>query len=118
MTYTQVKSASDISAKPAFLMLAVSWARHVQPLMNFLQKYICSSLIKVLKNHMNRPVVLQPATWTLLIPSHTKSPTYNEPRYVQSQIHITKYINNIPNYQLTNETYYTQENTMITKHKR
>ena len=117
MTYTQVKSASDITAKPAFLTLMVLWARHVQPLMDFLQKYICSSL-KVLKNHMNRPVVLQPATRTLLKPSRTKSPTRNELRYVQSQIHVTKYINNIPNYHSTNETYYTQENTMITKHKR
>jgi len=51
-------------------------------------------------------------------PSRTKSPTHDEPRYVQSQIHITKYINNAPNYQSTSETYYTQENTMITKHKR
>ena len=117
MTYTQVKSASDITAKPEFLMLAVSWARHVQPLKDFLQKYICSSL-KVLKNHTNRPIVLQPATRTLLKPSRTKSPTHNEPRYVQSQIHITKYINTVPNYQSTNETYYTQENTMITEHKR
>ena len=57
---------------------------------------------------MNRPVVLQPATRTLLKPSRTKSPTHNEPRYVQSQIHITKYNNNAPNYQLTNETDYTQ----------
>jgi hypothetical protein len=39
-------------------------------------------------------------------------------RGVQTQIHITKYINNAPNYQSTNETYYTQENTMNTKHKR
>ena len=62
--------------------------------------------------------MLQPATRTLLKPSRTKSPTHNEPRYVQSQIHITKYINNVPHYQSTNVTYYTQENTMITKHKR
>ena len=41
----------------------------------------------------------------------------HEPSYVQSQIHITKYINNAPNYQSTNETYYTQENTMITSIK-
>jgi len=67
---------------------------------------------------MNRPVVLQPGTRTLLKPSRTKSPTHNEPRYVEYQIHTTKYINNAPNYQSTNETYYTQENTMITKHKR
>ena len=59
--------------------------------------------------HMNRPVVLQPATRTLLKPNRTKSPTHNAPRYVQSQIHITEYINNAPNYQSTNETYYTQE---------
>jgi len=31
---------------------------------------------------------------------------------------ITMYINNASNYQSTDETYYTQENTMITKHKR
>jgi len=67
---------------------------------------------------MNRPVVLQPATWTPLKPSSTNSLTHNEPRYEQSQIHITKYINNAPNYQSTNEIYYTQENTFITKHKR
>ena len=67
---------------------------------------------------MNRPVVLQPATRTLLKPSRTKSPTHNEPRYVQSQIHITKYINNAPNSQSTSETYYTQKNTKVTEHKR
>jgi len=66
---------------------------------------------------MNGPVVLQPATRTRLKPSCTKSPTHNEPRYVKSQIHITKYISNAPNYQSANETHYTQENTMITKHK-
>jgi hypothetical protein len=43
---------------------------------------------------MNRTVVLQPATRALLKTSHTKAPTYNELRYVQSQIHIKKYINN------------------------
>ena len=43
---------------------------------------------------MNRTVVLQPAKRTLLKTSRTKSPTHNELRYVQSQIHITKYINN------------------------
>jgi len=31
--------------------------------------------------------------------------------------HVSE-INNASNYQSTNETYYTQENTMITKHKR
>ena len=67
---------------------------------------------------MNRPVVLQPATRTLLKPNRTKSPTHNELKYVQSQIHITKCINNAPNYQSTNETYSTQENTVIIKHKR
>jgi len=43
------------------------------------------------------------------------------PRFVvcwRSQIHITKYINSAPNYLSTNKTYYTQENTVITKHKR
>jgi len=35
-----------------------------------------------------------------------------------THIHIKKYINNAPNYQSANETYYTQENTMTTKHKR
>ena len=33
MTYTQANSASDISAKPVFVKLVVSWARHVGPLM-------------------------------------------------------------------------------------
>ena len=37
---------------------------------------------------------LQPGTRALLKPSRTKSPTHNELRYVQSQIHVTKYINN------------------------
>jgi len=67
---------------------------------------------------MNRPVLFQPATRTPLKPSRTKSPTHNEPRYVQAQIHITKYLNNAPNYQSTNETYYTQEDTVIAKRKR
>jgi len=67
---------------------------------------------------MNRQVVFQPATRTLLKPRRTISPKHNEPRYVQSQIHITKYINNGPNNRATNEIYYTQENTKITKHKR
>jgi len=66
----------------------------------------------------SRPVVLQPATRTPIKPSRTKSLIHNEPRYEQSQIHITKYINNAPNYQSTNEIYYTKENTMTTKHKR
>ena len=39
-------------------------------------------------------VVLQPAKRTPPKTSRTKSPTHNELRYVQSQIHITKYINN------------------------
>jgi len=46
---------------------------------------------------MNRTVVLQPATRALLKTSHTKSSTHNELRYVQSQIQITKYINNALN---------------------
>jgi len=37
--------------------------------------------------HMNRPVVLQPATRIRLQPNHTETPTHIEPRYVQSQIH-------------------------------
>jgi len=67
---------------------------------------------------MDRPVLFQPATRTPLKTSRTKSPTHNEGRYVQSQIHITKYINNASNCQSTNETYYTRENTVIAKHKR
>jgi len=54
-------------------------------------------------------LVLQPATRTLIKPSRNKSPTHIGPKYVQSQIHTTKYINNAPNYQSTNETYYTRE---------
>jgi len=46
---------------------------------------------------MNRTVVLQPATRALLKPSRTKSPTHNELRYVQSQIHVIKYIINALN---------------------
>ena len=34
--------------------------------------------------------VLQPATRIPLQPNHTESPTHNEPRYVQSQIHNNK----------------------------
>jgi len=43
---------------------------------------------------MNRTLVLQPAKRAPLKTSRTKSPTHKELRYVQSQIHITKYINN------------------------
>ena len=43
---------------------------------------------------MNRTAVLQPAKRTPPKTSRTKSPIHNELRYVQSQIHITKYINN------------------------
>ena len=43
---------------------------------------------------MNRTVVLQPAKRAPLNTRHTKSAAHNELRYVQSQIHIKKYINN------------------------
>jgi len=42
---------------------------------------------------MNRTVVLQPAKRTPPKTCRTKSPTHNELRYVQFQIHVTKYIN-------------------------
>ena len=42
---------------------------------------------------VNRTVVLQPAKRTPPTTSRTKTPTHNELSYVQSQIHITKYIN-------------------------
>ena len=41
--------------------------------------------------------LLMCSTRPLLKTSHTKSPTHNEPRYVQSQIHIIKYINDALN---------------------
>ena len=43
---------------------------------------------------MNRTVVLQPAKRAPLKTIRIKSPTHKELRFVQSQIHITEYINN------------------------
>ena len=37
---------------------------------------------------------------------------------LQHNFNIRKYFNNAPKHQSTNETYYTQENTVITEHKR
>jgi len=41
--------------------------------------------------------------------------THNKLMYVQSQIHIKKYIKKGTKYQTTNEKYHTQTNTMVTK---
>ena len=49
--------------------------------------YFKRSLTPAPTFHMNRPVVLQPATRVPLQLDHTESAAHIEPRYVPSQIH-------------------------------